>query len=150
MIVVERLSLQTGSGALLESCHPALATLAAVALLSTPAAWPWKLSALVLLALTYLLSRRRMQLNGPGFHLTLFSDGTAVAAGQGQSERALTWPTATAWASRRLCILPVSEGTDADIIYCVILASKNNPDDYRRLLSWLRLGVGTKTEVVPA
>jgi hypothetical protein len=150
MIVAERLSLQTGSGAWLEFSRLALVFLATAALVSTPTAWAWRLAALVLLAVTYRLSRKRMRRNRFDLHLTLFSDGTAVATGQGCAERTLTWPARGVWASRRLCILPVREDARADIIYCVILASRNNPDDYRRLLSWLRLGVGANTEVLPA
>jgi hypothetical protein len=150
MITAERLSLQTGSGAWLDYSHLALTLIAAVALVSAPASWSWRVSALVLLAVMFLLSSRRRRRGCSGFQLILFRDGAAVAVGQGHAERTLTWPAGTAWASRRLCVLPVSEGPGADIIHCVILASRNNPDDYRRLLSWLRLGVGAKTEVMPA
>ena len=150
MSAAERLVLRTGPGPLLEAGHLALAVLAAVALLSAPTAWAWRLPALVLLALTYLVTRRRMKRQCPDFRLFLFSDGTALAEDSECKENTLNWPAGHAWASRQLCMLPVNECANADIIHCVILASRNNADDYRRLLSWLRLGVGVKKKVVTA
>ena len=150
MSATERLTLRAGAGSWLEAGHLALAALAAVVLLTTPTDWAWRLVALVALVLSCVHFRRSAKRRSPEFRLVLFGDGAAMASSPGGQERVLTWTLTGAWMSRRLCIVPLSESSGAGIIHCVILAARNNPDEYRRLLSWLRLGLGDTTGATAA
>lgn len=67
--------------------------------------------------------------------LKLFYDGSAAIGRPGD----VALQGETGWASRWVCIVPISETVGASARQFLVCASNNRADDYRRLLRWLRL-----------
>jgi len=118
--------------------HLFVAALGAVAILLTPAASGWKICALLALVCSaftaHVLSVRKSQ---SGL-ISLAPDGAAqVESYEGkQSEARLKENN---WMSRWFCVLAMFEPDSNRRYYCVICASENTPDEYRRLLKFLNM-----------
>lgn len=136
---MHRLELVCGAPPWLAGLQWLLLLFAALGLLFSPSTWPWIVFAIsVLLAvhlagLTYL---RRVQ--PPGI-LQLHTDGGfRLQSGAQKFDGELL---RSAWVSRYLCVVrwkPLSEPSRP----CLVCASENHQDDYRRLLVHLRLKQG--------
>lgn len=78
---------------------------------------------------------RRPEANGV---LRLHENGSATfdtKAGRLHAEQ-----SSGGWISHWLCVVPLVEVGSGQVVRCVVCRSLNQPDSYRRLLVWLRLG----------
>jgi hypothetical protein len=115
-----------------------VASLGLLAILVTPANWKWKISGTLLLVLAACLVHARSEHKSRSGAIRLFADGRAllwmdsrpeINAAQGRH----------GWVSRWFSILTLQEAGNGRKHFCVICASENHPDEYRRLLKFLRM-----------
>jgi len=115
-----------------------LASLGLLAILITAASWTWKLGSILLL-IPASISVHAWSVNQSRagvIHLLL--DGTALLRTvSGQEINAVQGPHS--WVSRWICVLTLSAVDNNTKHCCVICASENYPDKYRRLLKLLRM-----------
>ena len=118
--------------------HVVITLLGILAVLISPASWQWK----VCLVLTggcasLLLARKMSAMHNTGI-VRILPDSTAFYA-TAIEKRIFTILCHQQWVCRWFCSLAVSlahDGKRKDLIIC---ASKNSPDEYRRLLKFLRM-----------
>ena len=133
---MQRLELVCGAPHWFPGLQWMLVLFAALCLLFAPSPWPWiaiSISLLLAVHLAGLAYLRRAQAPGTiHLHLDgsfrLQSDAPALAGHQLPS----------AWITRYLCVVrwkPLSARSRP----CLVCASENHPDNYRRLLVYLRL-----------
>lgn len=133
---MQRLELVCGAPHWLLGLQWLLVLLAALCLLFAPSPWPWiaiSISLLMAVHLAGLVYLRRAQAPGT-IHLHL--DGSLRLQSLAQELDGELLPSA--WISRYLCVLrwkPLSASSRP----CLVCASENHPDNYRRLLVRLRL-----------
>jgi hypothetical protein len=118
------------------------ATLGVVAILVTPAALGWKLCSVLALFFTastgFVFSLKESQSGS----IDLIQDGTALVETR-EGRRFQAQLKENAWATRWLCVLTLFEQESGRHYYCVICASENSPDEYRRLLKYLNMRTST-------
>ena len=137
MTTPEYIDLRCGSSRWLMLAHTVVTVLAGLGILFTDSAWSWKALAIAALLVTHVFTSRRMKKNGVPGSLRLFNDGAATLEYAGRET--LILQSSHAWVSRWICVLPLRSLPGADIIYCMVLASNNHPDNYRQLLACLRM-----------
>jgi hypothetical protein len=133
----ELIELRSGPAAWLYVIHFFTSMLAAIAVLTTASNWGIKLLCVAVLICVHLAARRWMQGESHTGEVRLFTDGTASLLSRTQE-----FPGTQAeggWVSRWLCVIPIIDLHSGRRLHCVICASENKADDYRRLLAWLRL-----------
>jgi len=123
-------------------CRYALLALAAAGLLVTDAPLEWKSLSLLGLSLTSLVAGWRLRLPARYACLRLYPDGLATLLSLSGSEVPATWGTRV-WVSSRFCVVPVTRLDKPSETRLLICRSKQQPDDYRRLLGMLRLRSGS-------
>ena len=138
MTGAESLELKFGNSPWLRAVHSLGSASGVLAVLISPANAVWKASAIVLLLLVALtIHFRSSNKNGYGT-ICLQQDGTAqLFTRDGQKARVVL--PANGWVTRWLCVLRLYESEKHRHHYCVICASENQPDPYRRLLVNLRM-----------
>ena len=134
----DSLELKFGNSPWLRAVHSLVSASGVLAVLISPANAVWKASAIVLLLLVALaIHFRSSKINGRGT-ICLQQDGTAeLLTPDGHKARVVLH--ANGWATRWLCVLRLYESEKHRHHYCVICASENPPDPYRRLLVNLRM-----------
>ena len=132
------IELRVGVGMDLKLAQIALGVAGCVALIGSGAELVWTAAALIALAVVQvgtLWWAQRPEANGI---LRLHQNGSATfdtTAGRLQAEQ-----SGRGWISHRVCVVPVVEVGSGQVVRCVVCRSQNQPDTYRRLLVWLRLG----------
>ena len=138
MAAADFLEVRFGCSYGLIAAQALLASLGILAILLTPANWIWKLCAVLLLILFSIFVHARSVHQSRSGVIRLFADGTAwlrtlsrreVNAVQGRN----------GWVSRWFSVLTLYEARNGRKYYCVICAAENHPDEYRRLLKFLRM-----------
>jgi hypothetical protein len=110
-----------------------------IAVLSVNTAWVWKMASLTALVLVLLLIRFRMQRVSHLHCLRLYDNGNVTLLTEGNNEIPgilETVPWATRWAS----VLSVGRFDRWPRQQFLVCRSRNNRDDYRHMMCWLRLG----------
>ena len=117
--------------------HQLVTALALLAIISSSAPWAWKAVCATLLLLVHAFgSRSTLKHHSPGL-IRLYPDGTAsrfvgdVEARSGQC--------ASGWVSRWFSVVALKTPGSKRLSYCLVCASENHPDDYRRMLQYLRM-----------
>jgi hypothetical protein len=139
------LQLRFGESRRLAAAHYLVTFLALCAILSAPAQLSWKLILTALLLVMHFSGRISANRPAQNGDLHLFHDGAVyLKTADGQEAQAFTGKHG--WASRWLSVLPLIEEGNGRRRYCVVCASKNTDDEYRRLLVWMRMnGQGSDT-----
>ena len=132
------LEVQSGHGYGSKWVRALLASLSILAILASAANWKWKLGSVLVLALFLcLLHTGSIRRNHSGA-IRLFVDGTALlqtVCGQEIN----TVQGRHGWISRWFSVLTLFDTHQGRKYLCVIYAAENHPDDYRRLLKFLRM-----------
>ena len=138
MTRTEFLEVRFGQSRWLKIAQILISTLGLLAILATPANFVWKLCSILLLLLaSWCVFARSFDENRAGT-IRLFADGTAfLRIASMQETNAFQGPQG--WATRCLSILTLREAVNGRKHYCIICASDNNPNEYRRLLKFLRM-----------
>jgi hypothetical protein len=122
----------------LRAAQALLASLGILAILISPANWIWKLLSILLLILLACFMHARSVHEERSGTIRLDADGTAVLrtscrreviAAQGQH----------GWVSRWFSVMTLYQAGNGGKYFCVICAAENHPDEYRRLLKFLRM-----------
>lgn len=136
----DRINLVTGECALLSRLGYAVSILAATGIVTSASSWVWKgIALIVLAAVTGFIFRRAAESRSPG-SITLSLDGTAVLL-HGREEVLLDY-TGHAWISSLFSVIHFLEADSGRKCSWLVCAANNHPDDYRRMLGYLRLGSG--------
>jgi hypothetical protein len=113
------------------------------AILSSAAAWPWMMVALLALLLVDRLVARGLRQRQHSTRATLGLDGV-LRLQRGGREHLATW-TGHAWVCRWFCAVDWVSLTEPRRGQALVFAAHNHPDDFRRLRVLLRLGQGRAT-----
>jgi hypothetical protein len=144
MSMPRRIELCFGAAPWLRRAQRLAFLLAVLALGLSPAAWPWRLATLVTLAGAWWFEERRAIRNGDRGRMVLLLDGRVRLDRDGTEQYGLA--TGVSWVSRWFCVLRLADDDGGRKHSCVVCASENHPDDYRRLLACLRLGAFERRE----
>mgnify|MGYP001817075049 CR=1 FL=1 len=135
----DSLILQTGESTWLRAAHHLVAALALLSLLLANTTAVLKSTAIIIFLLVFAATRRRSRESARRGQLRLSRDGGMQfwngAAAETRAER-----EGNAWVSRWVSVVPGRETRSGRIHYWVVCASDNEPDAYRRMLVWMRLG----------
>lgn len=141
----DRIELMDGPARWLELAQVMIAFAAGFFILTASTPLSWKSGAVVALLVFYVLAihlpakrntRNRLLLRLDG-SLRLFFDGCEV---DGQL-------SGGAWVSRWICVLHWTDLESGSRKHSVVCAAENRRSDYRRLMVWMRLGIGDRKEV---
>lgn len=137
---MERLELRFGAARWVFTFQRWLVVMAAACLLFSSSQWPWTAASLFALLMVHLAGLSYLsRVQAPG-RLVLHADGGFLLETGAETQEG-TLGTA-AWISRWLCVVRF-KGLETGVGRpCLVCASENRPDDYRRLLVRLRLGQG--------
>ena len=115
-----------------------LVSLGLLAILITPAGWAWKFGSILLLILASISVHAWSVHQSQAGAIHLLSDGAALLrTDSGQEINAIQGRHS--WVSRWICVVTLYVVDNNMKRHCVICASENCPDDYRRLLKLLRM-----------
>jgi len=138
VIRAEYLELRFGISYWMQAAQTVLALLGVLAILAAPANWKWKLVSVLLLAISAVWVHFRSVHSGRSGTIRLFNDGTALLTIASKAPvNAVQGPNG--WVSRWFSILTLREADSGRKHHCVVCASDNHPDEYRRLLKFLRM-----------
>jgi len=136
--VVDALELNFGFSPWLRAFQWFVALLGAMAILLTPAGWIWKCAILFVLVIFATVAYTGTLRPARCGRVTLFHDGIAqILISDGKVADVLL--KENAWLCRWLCVLAMFEPDSGRHYYCVICASENSSDEYRRLLKFLNM-----------
>lgn len=133
----DRIELVTGSGAWLERAHRAFLAMAALSLALTHTPLAWKLAALAALLVISLVERQAWRQMRSRTRRILKRVGEDIVSPTEQAYWQLR--QGRVWISRWFCVFRLEDRDTGKGILCLVCASENHPDDYRRLLVWLRM-----------
>ena len=138
MVEADCLDVRFGISRRLQLAFWLLAALGLLAILITAASWAWKLGSILFLILASISVHAWSVHQSRAGAIQLLADGTALLRTvSGQEINAIQGPHG--WVSRWNCVLTLYEA-DNDVKHnCVICASENYPDEYRRLLKLMRM-----------
>ena len=136
----DRIELRSGAAPWLYQAQTLAFAAAAILLLTATTPWLWKTAALAVLLLVHFHALGHTRRLHPTRKLVLRLDHS-LRLYEGNSETDGTTGEG-AWISRWLCVLRWTAG-DGSRRISLVCASENHVDDYRRLLVFLRLRVGT-------
>ena len=134
---IECIELRCGSSRWLNVLHISITLVAAMAILLAHSSWEWKVLTIMALVAVYLVTVRSMRKDCPAGTVRLFSDAAGILVIDEQDVGAMQGEHA--WVSRWICVFPLRKSPGTDIIYCMVCASNNPPDNYRQLSAWLRM-----------
>lgn len=132
------IELRIGAGTDLKVGQVALVVAAGFALIRSGAHPVWISAALITLIGVHLGTLWWAWRHAANGILRLHENGSATfdtAAGRLHAEQ-----SSGGWTSHWVCVVPVVEVGSGQVVRCVVCRSLNQPDSYRRLLVWLRLG----------
>jgi hypothetical protein len=136
--VPSNLILRFGTSRLLKALPLAISVIGVIAILISPAGWAWKISVLAALAGTIICVNVQSRGHYESGTIALFSDGTArLKSADSQQLRANLLENA--WTSQWFCVVALIEPESSRHYYCVVCASENVSDEYRRLLRFLHM-----------
>ena len=115
-----------------------VASLGLLAILVTPANWKWKISGIIVLVLAAWFVHTKSDHSSRSGAIRLFADGRALLSMDSRPEINAVQGR-HGWVSRWFSILTLLEASNGKKYFCVICASENHPDEYRRLLKFLRM-----------
>jgi len=131
--------LRFGSGRWLGVFHISITLAGAFAVLLSPAGWLWKTGTLLILVFASAWLYRHSTRPEYRGTVRLLPDGMAeIHPERGCAVIGIL--KSNAWVSRWLCVVPLRDVERRKVHYCVVSASANSRDSYRRLLVALRMG----------
>jgi hypothetical protein len=133
------IELQTGEGAWLKLIRLLLSLTALIVVLSVNTSWAWKMASLVALVLVLLLIRFQIQRVGHFHRLRLYDNGNVTLLTEGKAEIPGVLE-AVPWATRWISVLSVGRFDRWPRQQLLVCRSRNDRDDYRHMMCWLRLG----------
>lgn len=135
---VDVLVLRYGSGGWLRLLTGTLAVAGAGAIFLSPANLSWKFCILAVLLVTSVTVYAADRKQGNSGCLALSADGSveSCCAGGYSSQWILHQ---NAWNSRWLCVLSLADPAGGRPTRCIVCASENRPDEYRRLRKYLNM-----------
>jgi hypothetical protein len=133
----ESLTVRTGQAAWLRHAFPALAAIACLGLLTAPTTIALKVLALAALLAFYRIGRRAWRRAVRIGRLQIYRDGPGLLLRNGEEQRVET--AGPAWITPWICVIPLKTVPGAAMIRCMVCASENRPENFRRLRVWLRL-----------
>jgi hypothetical protein len=140
----ERIELEAGSGAWLQLSQLLIGLLGIVVLLASALPAAWKAVMTVASGLAFAAGvfgpRPRAAIHRVILHL----DGSAILATANGTVRAQL--ADGGWSSRWCCVVPFGETPGRRRFRCLVCASRNSADAYRRLLVQLRLNAAAEPE----
>jgi len=119
-----------------------VACLGLLAIFTASTHWAWKTGCAGLLVLIHLVADYRAGGARYSGTLRLFLDSTAVLRSR-DGQETFAFQAGHAWVSRWISVVPLREPDNGARRYCLICASENRPDTYRRLMQWLRMRATT-------
>ena len=134
-----------GEAGWLKACRYILILIVAVSLLAMDTTLPWKLLSLASLVAVSFFVQRDLCREPVYGRVRLFSEGHVTLVTTGGKKIAANLAN-HAWTSPWLCVLPVIRTDDGFTVRVLICGSRNQPLDYRKLLSALRLGSATQPQ----
>jgi hypothetical protein len=130
----ERIQLISGNPGWLLSARFALVLVAALNILFCAISPGWKMALMVALALVLLICPSGI---GSRIEWCMRSDGTL--ASDGKSEYSFRVVERSAWLSRWVSVFRIRDMNSGKVRTCVVPATLNHQDDYRRMLVFLRM-----------
>jgi hypothetical protein len=122
--------------------HALISLLGIVAVMISPGSWTWKIflsSAVIFAFVLIAVNMADSRFTGV---IRLFHDGTAVFWTASEKRVFATLGNRN-WVSPWLCSVPVYQARGGNKRFLVICASNNDPQEYRRLLKFLRMRAPT-------
>ena len=138
MIRSDFLDVHFGASRSFKAAQALLASLGLVAILASPADWKWKLGSMVLLLLLALWVHSKSGNGQQAGTIRLFEDGTALLSTTSR-RHVNAFQAPHGWVSRWFSVLVLLEADGDRKHFCLVCASDNHPDEYRRLLKFLRM-----------
>ena len=134
-----RIEVKSGAAPWLLASRRLAFLLAGLGLVFSPIAWPWTLGTLLVLLVSWAWAERPGAecRHGP-VPLVIHLDGRLLFRDNGRETHGVARPEA--WISRWFCVLRWRQDVGGHKCNSLVCASENDPEDYRRLLTWLRLG----------
>jgi len=126
----------------MKRAHVLISLLGILAVMVSPAAWAWKLFLTPLVVCAFALIARNMGAARITGVIRLFPDGTAVFT-TGSEKRVFATLGNHHWVSRWFCSVAIYLARGGGKRFLVICAAHNDPDEYRRLLKFLRMRTTT-------
>ena len=138
VVEADCLDVQFGISRWLQVAFLLLVSLGLLAILITAASWAWKFGSILLLILASISVHAWSVHHSQAGAIHLLSDGTALLRTvSGQEINAVQGRHS--WVSRWICVVTLYVVDNNTKHHCVICASENHPDEYRRLLKLLRM-----------
>jgi hypothetical protein len=148
MAASELLELHCGESAGFRLARVAVIGFGLMVILVAQTEWAWKmLLAATLVGSQIVLGKRAARQSVEGL-IRLRRDGTAVLFGDDGSVCHAVQLTGR-WITRWMSLLPLRETGSRRRRYCLVCASCNSPDSYRRLLVWSRLNPASRRHGEP-
>lgn len=138
MARADYLELDFGAALWMKRAHVILLILCVLAIMIAAASWTWKISAWSILAVVYLITCRATAASVNSGVVRIFKDNTAMLS-TGAGQRAFATLAARQWVSPWFCSVAVHPAKGGKKRVLVICAAGNSPDEYRRLLKFLRM-----------
>lgn len=133
------IDLRTGEDTWLKVIRWIIFLLAMTSLLLAETSWAWKALSLTALSFTAIMIHLRTWRGEDFIRIRLYRDGMVTLLSDGGVEVPAVLE-GTPWASSWVSILPVGRFDRWPRQQLLVCRSTNHPDDYRHLLSCLRLG----------
>jgi hypothetical protein len=139
---VDSLTLRFGLSSGLRVIQFVAASLGAVAIMAAPAALGWKFGAWSALVFVTLWAQAASTRKSHSGSLELLQDGTMHMRFH-DGKKSLALLKENAWAIRWFSVLTLFEQDSGRHYHCVVCASENAPNQYRRLLQYLNMRIPT-------
>ena len=133
------IDLQTGEDSWLKVIRWILFLLALISLLLAETSWAWKALSLAALSFTLVMIHLSTRRGENIIRIRLYRDGMVTLL----TDESVEFPAVlegTPWATSWVSVLPVGRFDRWPRQQLLVCRSTNHPDDYRHLLSCLRLG----------
>ena len=138
MVEADCLDVRFGVSRRLQLAFLLLVSMGLLAILITAASWAWKLGSILLLILASISVHAWSVHQSRAGTIHLLADGGALLRTvSGQEIDAVHGRHS--WVSRWFCVVTLYVVDDNTKHHCVICASENFPDEYRRLMKLLRM-----------
>jgi hypothetical protein len=133
----DTIQLHAGSSPGLRACQQAVSALAVTALLWSRTEPMWIMIALCAFGVAHGAMRRISRRSPEIVRLVLRADGNAIVHSANGAVPARL--CAGGWVSRWCSLVSLEELLSGRRVQCLVCRSRNGPDDYRRLLVYLRM-----------
>lgn len=142
MARADYLELDFGASGWMKRAHGGLVLLCILAIVIAPASWTWKISVGSVLAVIYLLACRVTKSSENSGVVRIFKDNTAMLS-TASERRVFATLAARHWISPWFCSVAIHLAKGGSRRFLIVCATANDPDEYRRLLKFLRMSPQT-------